>query len=216
MASTSLPSVLTRRSRRACAELQRRQRRRWRLVADGLGRVAVEQDQPRHFNRRDHAIGARRAVRWVRDRSHRLHAQASRCVAEHRSIKKGRQWLRATRLPIRVGDREWPPGAPTRSITIASTAVPEANRGGGCSCPTRPRRLRRWDCSHRNERALPLRSRKRTGGYCSSSQEFRRSGVSIHRTAPRFGGLNPAKAGIHEWLRPEIRSLEGPCVCFMV
>ena len=153
LASTSLPRLLSPSEVEALVgELQRRAGKRWRLVAEWIGRVAVEQDRRTISVAGTTGSGARRAVRRLCDRSDRLHAQASRCFGRARNDKERPAMAQQlTSCPFASAIRNGSPGAPTLSITTASTAVPEANPGGGCSCLTPPRRLRRWDCSRRNE-----------------------------------------------------------------
>ena len=172
LASTSLNEAAdTRRPRRACRGAPAPAARRWRLVARRIGRAGGGTEPPRRFNRRD-------------KRDHALAAKSDG-YATGLIVYTLRQAGVSGRAPIdqeRLAMAEGSPAAGSRRRSgMARLARPLAQLrsrarrferrtvAAGCSCPTPPRRSRRWDCSRRNERrkALPLRSLKRTGGHCS-------------------------------------------------
>ena len=126
LASTRLPQLLPRSEIDALVgELQRRQGKDGGWSLNGL-------DGWRWKIRRTLSVagptgsGARRAIRRLRDRPDRLHAEASRCAGRARhDCERPAVAERPTSCLFASVIRNGSPGAPTLSTTTASTAVRE-------------------------------------------------------------------------------------------
>jgi squalene-hopene/tetraprenyl-beta-curcumene cyclase len=108
LASTSLPQLLPPSEvETLVGELQRRQGSDGGWSLDGLGgwrwnRTAAPFQSP---GQRDQDLAAQADGYATGLIVYTL--KKAGVPAEHETIKRGRQWLRAHQLPIRVGDREW-------------------------------------------------------------------------------------------------------------